>query len=143
VIVLGFVSIDSGLNLSGSPVSFTKLGDRLSSALAPADGLHPADSASLGTAATSQDGYVVYVHDRGYSPKVLHLAANRPVKLIWVTKGTRSCALAVVIPALRYERVLPSAGLIGLDIPAQKKGTTMNYSCSMGMYPAQLVFDLE
>jgi hypothetical protein len=30
-----------------------------------------------------------------------------------------------------------------MEIPAQKKGTLMRYSCSMGMYLGQLVFDLD
>jgi uncharacterized protein len=152
VLVLGLVSIDSGLNLAGSPVSFTKLTSRLTSARtptgptpSPTTAQAPAGAAPAPTTVptSAQDGYVVNVGNRGYSPKVLHLAANRPVRLIWATKNVSSCALAVVVPALKYEKMLPNTGLVDLNIPAQKKGTVMNYSCSMGMYTGQLVFDLE
>ena len=55
----------------------------------------------------------------------------------------RSCSLSVVVPGLNYQKVLPGTGTVTMDIPAQAKGTVMRYSCSMGMYTGQLVFDLE
>jgi hypothetical protein len=74
---------------------------------------------------------------------VLHLAANRPVDLNWVTQNVRSCSLSVVVPGLKYEKVLPATGEVSLKIPPQAKGTVMPYSCSMGMYTGQFVFDLN
>ncbi len=139
VLVLGLVSVDSALNLAGSPVSLSKA----------VSGLMPAPTAPLPTpvlgaiAPASAGGYIVNVGDSGYTPKILHLAAAKPVSLTWVTQGTHSCALSVVIPNLNYQKILPSKGQVALDIPAQPKGTVIEYSCSMGMYFGQLVFDLE
>jgi uncharacterized protein len=131
MILLGLVSVDSGLNLAGSPVSFSILINRINPVvMAPA-----ADSAS--------GGYAIEVSENGYSPAVLHLPANRPVSLEWVTHDTQSCARSVVIPGLGYQKILPTTGRIKLDIPAQSKGTILRYTCSMGMYPSQLVFDLD
>ena len=127
LIVLGLIPIDYGLNLSGSPVSFTKVIDRMV-VMAPA----------LQSKAIPNQ---ITVIKHGYTPKVLHLAANKPVTLTWLTTGVATCALSVVIPALNYEKTLPSTGQVSLEIPAQQKGTVIEYSCSMGMYHGQLVFD--
>ncbi len=137
VIVLGLVSIDAGLNLAGSPVSFSKFVSDLSSTpLEPIS--NPAPSG-----AAAQDSFAVNVIDEGYTPKVLHLTAGKPVSLNWVTQNVRSCSLSVVVPTLNYQKVLPSTGTTAMKIPAQQKGTVIRYSCSMGMYTGQLVFDLE
>ncbi len=139
VIVLGLVSIDSGLNLIGSPISITKAIRNLKTGYAlPDPALAPGAAAPA-----AQNGYFVDVKDNGYSPRVLHLAANKPITLNWVTSDTHSCALSVVIPRLNYQKILPSTGRVSLDIPAQEKSTVIAYSCSMGMYTGQLVFDLE
>lgn len=86
---------------------------------------------------------MVTAENDGYFPTVLHLSAERPVVLNWVTDNPHSCALAGVVPALNYEILLPHTGQTPLDIPAQEKGTIMRYLCSMGMYTGQLVFDQE
>jgi uncharacterized protein len=136
VLVLGLVSIDSGLNLAGSPFSVSKA---ISNLITP-----PALSAPTAVPAEAgQNAYVVNVGNNGYSPNVLHLAAEKQVTLNWVTQGTHSCALSVVVPGLNYQKILPSTGQIGLSIPAQKRGTVIEYSCSMGMYFGKLVFDQD
>ena len=133
VIVLGLVSIDAGLNLAGSPLSFSKFVSNLSGA--------PAEVSQ--NPASAQDGFTVNVIDEGYTPKVLHLSADKPVSLNWVTQDVSSCALSVVVPGLNYQKVLPHTGTVKMDIPAQASGSVIHYSCSMGMYTGQLVFDLE
>ena len=72
---------------------------------------------------------------------MLHLAANQAVSLNWVTKNVRSCALSVVVPGFELPESLPHTGQVSVAIPAQAKGTVIRYSCSMGMYTGQLVFD--
>jgi hypothetical protein len=134
VIVLGLVAIDSGLNLAGSPVSVSKFVASLTAQ--PTLSAPAAQSPENG-----QNAYVVSVGDDGYNPSVLHLPAEKPVTLSWVTTGTRSCARSVVIPGLNYQKLLPTVGQVAFDIPAQKRGTTIEYSCSMGMYFGKLVFD--
>jgi sulfite exporter TauE/SafE len=134
VIVLGLVSIDAGLNLAGSPVSISKMITGLGGA--PAAAVSP-------SAASVQNSFTVNVVDTGYTPKVLHLTAEKPVDLNWVTKDVRSCSLSVVVPGLNYQMVLPGTGTVTMNIQAQPKGTVIHYSCSMGMYTGQLVFDLD
>jgi sulfite exporter TauE/SafE len=130
MLLLGLVSFDAGLNLLGSPFSFSGL------------------IASLGastnlTIANASGEYVVNVTEDGYSPVILHLQANKAVSLVWVTEDTQTCARSVVIPGLNYQKILPPIGRVELKIPAQSKGTVLRYTCSMGMYPSQLVFDLD
>jgi uncharacterized protein len=136
LIVLGLIPIDYGLNLAGSPVSFTKVLNRLA-----ATSNSPVITSPHNTNVSSQENYKVTVDKHGYTPNILHLPANKPIRLIWQTYNTKSCALIVVVPKLDYEQTLPSTGQVPLVIPAQKKGTVIEYSCSMGMYRGQLIFD--
>jgi len=125
MLILGLVSIDSGLNLTGAPFSFSRTFNVLA---ASARGV--------------QTGFEIGVTDDGYSPVVLHLPAEKSVRIEWVTEGTEACSRSVVVPDLDYQAILPTSGRVAFDIPPQPMGTVINYSCSMGMYPSQLVFDL-
>ena len=126
MLVLGLVQVDSGLNLAGAPISFTGAYNSL-----------------LSYAMPTQSGFSIEVTENGYSPTILHLPANQPITIEWVTNNTQTCARSVVVPGLNYQKILPPTGRIKFDIPAQEKGTVLRYTCSMGMYPSQLVFDLE
>jgi uncharacterized protein len=127
MLVMGLVQVDAGLNLAGAPVSFTILYTTVSTALNPA---------------SAQSGFAIEVSENGYSPTVLHLPANRPVTIEWVTNGTKACSRSVVVSGLNYHEILPVTGRVKFNIPPQPKGTILRYTCSMGMYPSQLVFDL-
>jgi sulfite exporter TauE/SafE len=134
VLILGLISIDSGLNLAGSPISISGFMNSSSA---------PLVTASSSSSPSLSNPYTVNVTNNGYQPQVLHLAANRSVRLNWNSVNVSSCALSVVVPGLGYEKVLPATGNVTMEIPAQKKGTLIRYSCSMGMYLGQLVFDLD
>src|SRR5512139_1474087 len=67
LLFLGLVSIDSGLNLAGAPVSFTRTFNIM---VASARGI--------------ETGFEVLVTDDGYSPVVLHLPANKAVSIDWI-----------------------------------------------------------
>jgi plastocyanin domain-containing protein len=60
-----------------------------------------------------------------------------------VTKETYSCARGFVIPALNVDELLPASGTVVVDIPAQKTGTVIQFTCSMGMYTGEIIFDLD
>jgi sulfite exporter TauE/SafE len=131
LIVLGSVSCVFGLNLAGLPVAWPRV---LGPLAAQSSKAMPADSL--------QD-YRITISNQGYSPAVLHLPANKPVSLVWVTSGNVCCAQSVVVPGLNYQVTLPVIGQTLLAIPAQSKNTVLNYSCSMGRRVGQLVFDVE
>ncbi len=129
VLILALVTIESGLNLAGSPISFTNLfralsgGDQAAAAPAPAS-----------------DQLTINVLNNGYSPAVLNAPANKAVTLTLVTDRTQSCSRAFVIPSLNVEKVLPATGQETVQIPPQAPGTVMAFSCSMGMYTGQIIF---
>jgi sulfite exporter TauE/SafE len=135
MLLLALVSIDAGLNLIGSPFSFSR---SFNTAFAAAN--LPGTQSGNGYA---MNGYAIHVSENGYSPAVLHLPADKAISLEWVTENTQACSRSVVIPGLNYQKILPPTGRVRLDIPAQPRGTVLRYTCSMGMYPSQLVFDLD
>jgi uncharacterized protein len=83
----------------------------------------------------------INVVNSGYQPNVLHAKAGQPLQMSLVTKNTSGCARAFVVPALGFQKVLPVTGTTTIDVPQQKAGTKLYFSCSMGMYSGVIVFD--
>jgi hypothetical protein len=42
---------------------------------------------------------------------------------------------------LNIEKLLPATGVVEVTIPPQPKDSSMQFSCSMGMYGGKIVFD--
>lgn len=141
LLVLGVLAIDTGLNLSGAPFSLTSLIQGWSApsvaAAAPATG----GAVPHSTPVMLTTNLTLYAKDSGYTPRVLNTVAGQPVKLQVVTQNTRSCSVAFMIPELRFQKILPTTGNVVIDIPPQPKGKVMRFSCSMGMYTGQIVFN--
>ena len=136
VLILGLVTVNSGLNILGSPLSFQNL----------TRSLFPSNDGSAAVAQASQssiaDGEVVlYVQNEGYFPRTLNAPAGKDFTLNLVTDQTYSCSRDFVIPALDFYELLPDTGTVKVDIPAQKAGSTLFFTCSMGMYTGQIVFE--
>ena len=135
ILVLGLVSIDSGFTLMG----FTSVMNWMQTQT-------PETQGSNETAAiNNSSGTIIQINasNSGYSPRTLHVKANTPITLNLVTEKTYSCARDFLIPDLSVERLLPDTGIVSVDIPAQKTGTVMNFTCSMGMYTGVIIFDRE
>lgn len=152
ILVLGIIAVDSGLALSGSPLSF----NNLSRSLRAATTTDQTVSAALLETRSDNEGQVdieipegeqikkrlyVNANNNGYAPDILRFSADTPFELVLVTDNTRSCTRAFVIPALGIEALLPQDGQIVFDIPAQPAGSRLYFSCSMGMYGGMIVFD--
>ena len=129
VLVLGLVTLNSGLNLVGSPLSFENMTHGMFSP--------PVEQAG----AVSEVDLTLFVENQGYFPQTLRARSNVPVSLNLVTDRTYSCARDFVIPALGYYELLPDTGKVVVDIPAQAPGTRMFFTCSMGMYTGLIVFE--
>ena len=130
ILVLGLVSVDSGFTLMGAP-SFMGWAQSWMS---------PVQVEQAGV--KEQSGTILLnATNDGYSPRILHARAGVPLKLNLITQDTYSCARGFVIPALSVERLLPSTGTVIVDIPPQQGGFVMQFTCSMGMYTGQIVFD--
>jgi uncharacterized protein len=131
VLVLGLVSVDSGFALMGAP-----------SVMGWTQSLMEGQPDAVTSAPIDSGGALVLnATNNGYSPRTLHAKADVPLKLNMVTQNTYSCARGFVIPVLNVEQLLPSNGTVVIDIPAQKSGTVMPFTCSMGMYTGEIVFD--
>ncbi len=136
LLVLGLISVDSGLNLAGAPFSLAQL---TQAADAPAVTSTPATAPVAESNATNE--LQITVLNNGYRPAKLSARADVPTRLTFVSENVRSCSLALVIPEMRVEELLPSTGEFTVEIPPQPAGKVLRYSCSMGMYSGQIVFD--
>lgn len=136
VLILGLVTLDGGLNVMGSPLSF----QNLSRSLLPSESRTAAQALSPQPAA-SDGGLTLNVENDGYFPQTLRADANTAFKLNLVTNKTYSCARDFVIPALNFYQLLPDTGSVQVDIPAQPSGTRMFFTCSMGMYTGMIIFE--
>ncbi len=135
VLILGFVTLNSGLNVLGSPLSF----QNLTRNLIPSNDVSAPVSGSSQPAATGGDIFL-QVNNDGYFPGTLGAPADTEVTLNLVTNQTYSCARDFVIPSLNVYQLLPDTGTMQVSIPAQAKGTSIFFTCSMGMYTGQIVF---
>ena len=133
VLVLGFVTINGGLNLLGSPFSFNNLAGRL----LPSAGIAQAFAAP----SASEDEITLNVQSSGYFPRTLKAPANKSLTLNLITNQTYSCARDFVIPALNYYKLLAATGTAQVSIPPQPAGTRLFFTCSMGMYTGQIIFE--
>jgi len=130
VLVLGLMTLDGGLNLMGSPYSFTNL----------TRGWVNTASASGVTASAPGTDLTLMVQNEGYFPQRVKALANEPIVLNLVTNKTYSCSRDFVIPALNYYQLLPETGKVQVNIPAQTAGTRIFFTCSMGMYTGIIEF---
>jgi sulfite exporter TauE/SafE len=131
VLILGLVTLNNGLNLMGSPYSFTSI----------AGGLTNTASASGTTASAPSADLTLMVQNGGYFPHTLAAVADQPVVLNLVTNKTYSCSRDFVIPDLNYYQLLPDTGTVQVEIPPQPVGTRMRFTCSMGMYTGTIIFE--
>lgn len=164
VLVLAVVTIDSGITLAGSPVSLTRWTSQLfaapqpSAAASSAQELQVYEPAGLSEAeipvetmgagaapaapAAEENIVTINVQNTGYNPNSSHAKAGVPVRLRLVSEKVYSCSLAFIIPSLGLQELLKSTGEAWIEIPAQEKGTRMPFSCSMGMFTGEIIFDL-
>lgn len=135
VLILGIYTFDSGLNLMGSPLSLQNLTRNW---FAP-----QTDSNAQAESPQPPAGGVLTlnVKNNGYFPGVLRAPAGKDLTLNLVTNNTYSCARDFVIPALNFYELLPDTGVVKVNIPAQQAGSTLFFTCSMGMYTGQIVFE--
>jgi uncharacterized protein len=138
VLILGFVTLDGGLNVLGSPLSFQNLTRNWLITQSESTSVVGFSQPSV----PEKDGQLVLkVKDNGYFPSTLKAPADKALVLNLVTNQTFSCARDFVIPALDFFQLLPDTGTVQVSIPAQAKGSTLFFTCSMGMYTGQIVFE--
>ena len=159
ILLLGFYSVETGLVLTGSPLSVTRIMnnaransswlDQTGSGAASTDrptvnipalneGLNGPESGPLDMGDSTD--LRIDVYNTRYSPDLIYAPADKPIKLTLVTDGVYSCALAFVIPDLNQEVLLLNSGETTIDIPPQPAGKKMDFMCSMGMFTGQIIY---
>ncbi|RJP52523.1 MAG: hypothetical protein C4586_02735 [Anaerolineaceae bacterium] len=136
LLILGFMTLDGGLNVLGSPLSF----QNLTRNLLPSN-IDLASVADSTQPVMAEGELLLNVGNGGYFPRTLKAPADKTFTLNLVTNQTYSCARDFVIPALNYYQLLPDTGTVQVNIPAQKAGSILFFTCSMGMYTGQIVFE--
>jgi hypothetical protein len=136
VLILGLVTINGGLNVLGSPLSF----QNLTRNLLPSNNGSASLAQAQGSSFTEGD-VVLYVQNEGYFPQTISAPARKAFTLNLVTNKTYSCSRDFVIPGLNFYQLLPDTGTVQVNIPAQEKGNKLFFTCSMGMYTGQIVFE--
>jgi hypothetical protein len=136
VLILGLVTINGGLNILGSPLSF----QNMTRGLVPsAEASASRTGAAVPVAANGE--LILQVENDGYFPRTLKAPAGQDLTLNLVTNKTYSCSRDFVIPALSFYQLLPDTGTVQVSIPAQAKGSKLFFTCSMGMYTGQILFE--
>lgn len=140
VLILGLVSLEGGLNLVGSPVSYAAIKDSFASRSA----LEASSVASTPIAEIAPSGQASVVNtvmitadSDGYAPKISQAVAGQPITLVITSKDLYTCAQAFTIPKLGIQKSLGANGTTTIQLPAQPKGI-LTYTCSMGMYRGQI-----
>lgn len=143
LVVFAFLSLDSGLNVMGFPYTITRLANasRVNANTIPRID-DPANFPSVSNNVIPQPStdVVVYANNDGYYPYESYAIAGEPVTLRLMTNNTISCSRSFIIPSLNIKALLDATGEKVIEIPPQKAGTTLAYSCSMGMYTGVIKF---
>jgi uncharacterized protein len=143
ILIFALYSLESGLNLIGSPVSYAAYKQRLELKSITSQNTNDTTT-NQPPIVSSEDGssqiLTINATDYGYEPRILKANANSPTRLILVTNNTYSCSRAFVIPSLKIQEILEETGTKTINIPPQKPGF-LKFTCSMGMYTGNILFD--
>jgi uncharacterized protein len=121
VLIAGLVSINSGLNLSGSSIT-----------LASIAGL--GEDQVAGTATTANGGQQIVVEaSSGYSPNTITAKAGVATNLVVHSVNAAGCIRSFTIPSLNVNEVIPENGETTIPLGVLKAGR-IAFACGMGMY---------
>jgi plastocyanin domain-containing protein len=82
----------------------------------------------------------IEANDSGYAPTSTNAKADINTKLLLNSVAAYGCAQSLTIPKLGIKKILPNNGKAEVEIPAQKAGTKLLGTCSMGMYSFTINF---
>jgi sulfite exporter TauE/SafE len=149
VLVLAVVTINSGLTLAGSPLSFSRLTSTIfeqpqNTIVVSANSNENGSGSVIDSTASSNEGsgvVIINVQNSGYSPSEVHAKAGVPITLRLITNNVRSCSRAFIIPSLGVQQILAETGEAEITLQPQASGTKIPFSCSMGMFSGTIIFD--
>lgn len=151
ILVFALISLESGLNLVSSPVSYAaykQWRDRPAQVAASTPSPPTPAPAPVQTETpkvtekpkpVTEQTLTINISNNGYQPNYQTAAANVPTKLKLVSKDAYSCATSFVISSLGIQKILAPTDTQEFTIPPRPAGR-LRYSCSMGMYTGQIEF---
>lgn len=132
IIVLGILSVNSGLALQGSIYTLQNFYKAATTDIeTSAQGKTEGKVAGISTEGKQEATIQVLTY--GYSSEVATLKSGVPVKLKLVTNNTQGCTRAFTVPSLRISKILPPTGTDVIEFTPTQPGR-LAYTCSMGMY---------
>jgi sulfite exporter TauE/SafE len=138
VLAMGLYTLNGGLELSGSPLAASRVGEALGVGPDPVTGrAAPDDTSPLSITADGVQQVIVTAVTGEYRPADIEVAAGIPTRLIVRSRDATGCVRAFVIPARNVEEILPVDGDTVIDLGTLRPGR-LNYSCGMGMYTGRL-----
>lgn len=156
LLILGLITFDSGLTLTGSSYTLSRVPAAISAVLSPVNSSTTEESTQTSgefgvqsqvlpsqevqTAGDLTSVIDLHATNSGYNPKKIDAPAGKAITLNLITDNTVSCSRAFDIPALNFSTILPKTGIQSVEIPPQEAGTTLRFTCSMGMYTGVIVF---
>lgn len=102
----------------------------------------PAAVASTDNVSIAEDGRqaIDITAKVGYFPALTHAQAGVDTVIQVNTKSTFDCSVALTIPQLNYNQMLPASGVTKIALDPQPAGTVLTGICTMGMYSFQIKF---
>jgi membrane fusion protein, copper/silver efflux system len=92
------------------------------------------------TDASPAESRATIVVDGQYTPEVVHVRRDMPLKLDFVRKDGGACTDEVVFTDLNLRRLLPEGKTTTIDLPPQKPGE-IHFTCGMGMLHGTVVVE--
>ncbi|MGY0499393.1 urease accessory protein UreH domain-containing protein [Nocardia sp. FBN12] len=126
VLGMGLYTLNSGLELAGSPLAASRLAETVGVEPAPAD-------AGAAVIANGTQTVTIAASTRAFSPANAAVKSGVPTTLVITTRDTEGCIRSLIIPDLGIQKTLPSTGETRIDLGVLQPGR-LDYSCSMGMY---------
>lgn len=128
LLAVGLYTLNGGLTLAGSPLA----AGNLSSTLGLTDDSAP-DASTVDVGDDGVQKALITVRPGMYVPGNVEVKAGIPTTLVFRSEDAFGCVLALVIPDLDVQEVLPENGDTEFEAGILKPGR-IDYSCSMGMY---------
>lgn len=130
LVYLGALSINSGLNIVGSPITLQSIGrsfyeySRFANQDAGTTNVQIVDGVQRAT---------INVYSTSYSPKYLQLKAGVPVELTLTANQGLGCTSIFTIPQLGIRTSLQETSTQTVSFTPEKPGK-LTFTCGMGMY---------
>jgi sulfite exporter TauE/SafE len=126
VLGMGLYTLNGGLELAGSPLAASRIGQAFGSSPAPAD-------TSAASTADGRQTVVITARTGSYRPENVQVRSGVPTTLVVKSDGVQGCIRSFTIPDHNVQQVLPANGETKIDLGVLQPGR-LDYACGMGMY---------